>query len=58
MGKQNYSIKRDVAIKIRQDDGTLKEQKLEFKYSKHGPVTGEKGNKAYAVRIAGMKNTG
>lgn len=57
-GKTELFGKRDVAIKIKQDDGTLKEQKLEFKYSKHGPVTGEKGNKAYAVRIAGMKNTG
>jgi acyl-homoserine-lactone acylase len=57
-GKTELFEKRDVAVKIKQDDGTLQEQKLEFKYSKHGPVTGEKGNKAYAVRIAGMKNPG
>ena len=49
---------RNVTIKVKQEDGSLQDQKLEFKYSKHGPVTGEKGNKAYAVRIAGMKNTG
>jgi acyl-homoserine-lactone acylase len=56
-GKTELFDKRDVTIKIRQDDGSLKEQKLEFKVSKHGPVTGEKGNKAYAIRIAGLKNS-
>jgi len=48
--------KKVVSIKVKQDDGTFQEQKVEFKYSKHGPVVGEKGNKAYAVRIAGLKN--
>jgi acyl-homoserine-lactone acylase len=57
-GKTETFEKRNVAIKIKQDDGTLKEEKFEFRYSKHGPVVGEKGNKAYAVRIAGLKNPG
>lgn len=57
-GKTVLFEKKIVPVKVKQEDGTLQEQKLEFKYSKHGPVTGEKGNKAYAVRIAGMKNTG
>jgi acyl-homoserine-lactone acylase len=57
-GKTELFDKRDVTINVKQEDGTLQEQKLEFKYSKQGPVTGEKGNKAYAVRIAGLKNTG
>ena len=57
-GKTELFDKRNVTIKIKQDDGSLQEQKFEFKYSKHGPVTGEKGNKAYAVRIAGLKNAG
>jgi acyl-homoserine-lactone acylase len=48
--------KKSVTIKIRQDDGTLKEENITFKYSKHGPVVGEKGGKAYAIRIAGMQN--
>jgi acyl-homoserine-lactone acylase len=48
--------KRQTLIKVRQDDGTLKKLSVEFKYSEHGPVVGEKGNKAYAVRIAGLKN--
>jgi acyl-homoserine-lactone acylase len=45
-----------VPIKIKQDDGSLKEQLFQLKYSKHGPIAGEKGNKAYAVRIAGLNN--
>lgn len=48
--------KEQALIKVRQDDGTLKEQRVEFKYSLQGPVVGEKGNKAYAVRIAGLNN--
>jgi len=48
--------RKQTLIKVRQDDGTLKELSVEFKYSKHGPVVGEKGNKAYAVRIAGLNN--
>ena len=48
--------RKQVLIKVRQDDGTLKEQSVEFKYSLQGPVVGEKGNKAYAVRIAGLNN--
>jgi acyl-homoserine-lactone acylase len=56
-GKKVSFEKRELTIKVKQDDGTLQEQKLEFKNSVQGPVIGEKGNKAYAVRIAGMKNT-
>jgi acyl-homoserine-lactone acylase len=57
-GKTELFDKREVSIKVKQEDGILQEEKLEFKYSKHGPVTGEKGNKAYAVRIAGLRNAG
>jgi acyl-homoserine-lactone acylase len=46
--------KKTIAIKVKQPDGTLLEQKLEIKNSKQGPVVGEKNNKAYAVRVAGM----
>lgn len=48
--------KRTVVIKIKQDDGTLQEEKMEIKISKHGPVTSEKDNKATVVRIAGLEN--
>jgi acyl-homoserine-lactone acylase len=50
--------KRTVTIKIRQEDGSLKEDVTEFLSSKHGPVVGQKGEKAYAVRIAGLHNAG
>ena len=47
---------REVILHIRQSNGTLKDEKLICKYSKHGPIIGEKGNKAFAVRIAGLDN--
>ena len=56
MARQSRFETRSVTIKVKQEDGSLKEQILEFKYSKQGPVVGEKGNKAYAVRIAGLNN--
>lgn len=48
---------KNVIIKVKQEDGSLQDQKLQIKYSKHGPVAGEKGNKAWAIRIAGMNNS-
>jgi len=50
--------KRSVPMKVRQDDGTVQEENITYKYSKHGPVMGEKNGKAYAVRIAGLENAG
>lgn len=47
---------REVTLHIRQSDGALKDEKLICKYSKQGPVIAEKGNKAFAVRIAGIDN--
>ena len=43
-------------IKVKQSDGTMREEKIEIKISKHGPVMGEKDNKAWVVRIAGLEN--
>lgn len=48
---------RQVILKLRQDDGTFKEETDTFRYAKQGPVVGEKGGKAYAVRIAGLQNS-
>ncbi|HUX94204.1 MAG TPA: acylase [Bacteroidales bacterium] len=48
--------KRNVTIQILESDGSVKSDNFEFKYSLHGPVVGEKGNKAYAVRVAGIEN--
>jgi acyl-homoserine-lactone acylase len=49
--------KKSIVLKVRQPDGTHKEQTVEFSYSRHGPVVGIKGDTAYAIRIAGMENT-
>jgi acyl-homoserine-lactone acylase len=43
-------------IRTIQDDGTLIEVPVECRYSVHGPVTGEKGDKAFALRVTGMEN--
>ncbi|HLZ87707.1 MAG TPA: acylase [Puia sp.] len=48
--------KRAVVLKSRQPDGRLKEQTVELVHSRHGPVIGIKGDKAYAIRIAGLEN--
>lgn len=48
--------KRVVTLRVRQPDGTLREQTAEFSYSRHGPVVGRKRDTAYAIRIAGMDN--
>lgn len=48
--------KKNIALKVRQPDGSLKTQDIEFSYSKHGPIVGEKNGKAYAVRIGGLEN--
>ncbi len=56
-GKTVSFEKKDVTIKVRQGDGTITEEKNTFKYSKHGPVIGDKNGKAYAVRIAGLENS-
>jgi len=45
-------------LKVRQADGTLREQSVELAYSRHGPVLGIKAGKAYAIRIAGIDNPG
>jgi acyl-homoserine-lactone acylase len=49
---------RKATINILEKDGTEKPEEYEFRYSEHGPVVGEKGNKAWAVRVAGLTNAG
>lgn len=48
--------KKSVVLKVRQDDGSMKDENVTLRYSKQGPVIGEKAGKAYAVRIAGLAN--
>lgn len=49
--------KQVVRLKIRQQDGSMKEQESAFSYSRQGPVIGKKGDTAYAIRIAGVENS-
>ncbi|MGD9347610.1 MAG: acylase, partial [Candidatus Aminicenantes bacterium] len=46
--------KETVSLRVKQKDGTLREETLEIKRSLHGPVIAERGDKALAVRIAGL----
>lgn len=41
-------------LKVRQDDGSLREEALAIKRSVHGPVLSEKAGKALALRVAGL----
>ncbi len=47
---------RSITLRIRQQDGSYQEKNYEIKYSEHGPVLAQNGNKAWAVRIAGLEN--
>jgi acyl-homoserine-lactone acylase len=51
-------IKREDVIKIRRKDGHMVEERLPLLHSIHGPVIAAKGDKALAVRIAGLDQTG
>lgn len=50
--------KKTSVIRVRQPGGSMAEQVEVFRYSVHGPVVAQNGNNAYAIRIAGMENTG
>lgn len=45
------------SLNVKQENGTIINEIIEFKYSKHGPVIWQNEQKAYAVRIAGFGNT-
>jgi acyl-homoserine-lactone acylase len=45
--------KSQVAIKVKEDNG-IEEEKEEFLYSRHGPIMKIKGDKGYAVKVAGV----
>ncbi len=50
--------RRSVTIKVLMEDGTVGQKDLELLRSIHGPVVGNTPDRAYAVRIAGIDNTG
>ncbi|MEK7404710.1 MAG: acylase [Acidobacteriota bacterium] len=45
-------------VKVRQKDGTLREEKLVVRRSLHGPVIGERNGKPIALRVAGLDQPG
>ncbi|MBI3682192.1 MAG: acylase [Acidobacteria bacterium] len=45
-------------VKIRQKDGSMRSEPLAIRRSVHGPVLAEKGNKAIALRVAGIDQSG
>jgi acyl-homoserine-lactone acylase len=49
---------RSEVIKVRQSDGTLKENQMVVKQSIHGPVVLEKKDKALALRVVGLDHPG
>lgn len=55
-GKIELFEEKRVSLKVLKEDGSTEQQEIELKYSKHGPITAEKGDTAYAVRIAGLEN--
>jgi len=55
-GQTSPFDKKTLVLKVKQPGGELAEQKLEIKISKQGPVVGEKNDKAYALRVAGLDN--
>jgi acyl-homoserine-lactone acylase len=57
-GKVQAFEKEDQVIKVKQDDGGVKEEKLEVKRSVHGPVIAQKPGKAIALRVAGLDRPG
>ncbi|OFY00931.1 MAG: 7-beta-(4-carbaxybutanamido)cephalosporanic acid acylase [Bacteroidetes bacterium GWC2_40_22] len=48
--------KKTASIEILEKDGSVTTEEFDFRYSEHGPVVAEKGDKAWAVRIAGLEN--
>lgn len=45
---------RDETVRVRQADGTLRDEKLTIHASIHGPVIGMRGDRALAARVAGL----
>lgn len=57
-GARKAFEKEEQVIKIRQPDGSLREEQLVIKRSVHGPVVEEKAGTALALRVAGLDQPG
>jgi acyl-homoserine-lactone acylase len=49
-------VTKNKTLKVRQSDGSHRSIETGFRYSVHGPVTGEKDGKALALRLVGLSN--
>jgi acyl-homoserine-lactone acylase len=50
-----YSFQTETQpFKVKQSDGTLREEKLTVQHSLHGPVVAQTGNQAIALRVVGL----
>ena len=56
-GVREFETSQEI-LKVRQKDGTLREEQLALKQSIHGPVIAEKNGKALALRIVGLEQSG
>ncbi|HJP91737.1 MAG TPA: acylase [Pyrinomonadaceae bacterium] len=57
-GRPRAFESRTEVIKVKQPDGSLKENQLVVKESIHGPVVTEKNDKALALRVVGLDHPG
>ncbi len=57
-GKVKAFETEEQTLKVKQDDGTLRSEKLVVKRSIHGPVVREKDGKAVALRVVGLDRPG
>src|SRR5262249_39802177 len=52
-GTRAFDTEEEI-IKVKQRDGSMRDEKLVVKRSVHGPVIAEKNGKAIAMRVAGL----
>ncbi|NJM20519.1 MAG: acylase [Richelia sp. RM2_1_2] len=57
-GKVRPFETKTVSLKVKQNNGTLREQPLVVKSSVHGPVVSEKDGKVTALRVVGLEQPG
>ncbi len=57
-GKTEAFNEKGIAIRVKKNDNSYREEPFIIRSSKHGSVLGSKNGKAYAVRIAGIDNPG
>ena len=56
-GVREFETSQEI-LKVKDRDGTLREEKLTLRQSIHGPVIAEKNGKALALRIVGLEQSG